>query len=206
MYPWHNRSCSDHHWRCHRMVLPSVSLFLYSNLVLYPGGVGAQTLGTKHDWMLCHARLYHSWQTVPVHWTLPIPHATNHFHYPVPLLELAGISNANACFADTACKKQLVSILNNSVRMNSSQITTRTGTWSTSSLWASPISVHNAVSVMHFGKQTYQTVNAHTLTSLISLAYSTCHRGAQLINTTSKNASSLIDSTWCSNTTSSVLQ
>ena len=73
-------------------------------------------------------------------------------------------------------QKQLVSI-QNSNHLNSSQITTRTGTWATSSF----------VSVPNFCAQcgqfdalweTYQTTQAHTLTSLISLAYSTCHRGA----------------------------
>ena len=204
LYWWHNWSCSVHHWPCCHMVLPSGSLFPYSDLDLYAGGVGAQTLCTKHDWMLCHATLYHSWPTVPIHWTWPIPHATNHFHLPVVFLELAGVSNASGCTADSACNKRLVSI-HKSHHMNSLQITTHTGTWSTSSLVGNPnfcaqSGKYNAL------WQTNQTTNARTLTSLILLACSTCRCGAQLINTTSKKASLLIDSTRCSNTISSVLQ
>jgi hypothetical protein len=47
LYPSHNRSRSDHHCPYLCMVLPLVSLFPYSNLVLYTGGVGA--LCIKHD-------------------------------------------------------------------------------------------------------------------------------------------------------------
>ncbi len=86
-----------------------------------------------------------------------------------------------------------------------SQITTCTVTCSISSF----VSIPDFCA--HYGKfdawwQTYHSTNTHELTSLILLVYSTCHCGAKMINTTSKKASSLIDSTWHSNTTSSVLQ
>ena len=63
--------CLDHHCPCHCMVLPSVSLFPYSNLVYYASSVGAQTLCTQHAyWMLWLARLYHFWPTVQTYYCL----------------------------------------------------------------------------------------------------------------------------------------